>query len=336
LDVILGLRVEKYLQRHTGRDQAWASDNTATGKNLVNEVVLDAIDLFPSANLIYALNEKQNLRVAYSKTIARPSFKELSFAQILDPLTNRIFNGTLFTYPEWDGKLIETRIDNLDLRWEMFMENAQTVSFSAFFKQFDNPIELVRIPAQQTGTEFQPRNVGDGRLYGFEFEFRKDLGFISEPLSKLNLNGNFTYVESFIDMTDVEYNARKLYERTGQTVSNERQMAGQAPYVINAGIGYSDSDKGLDIGLYYNVKGPTLYIVGIGLYSDVYAEPFHNLDFGVNKKLGEEGKTVVDFKVNNILADRVESFFQSYRAQEQVFSSYNPGRTFSIGIRQNL
>src|SRR5690606_20795107 len=101
LNTILGLRAENFVQRHTGRDQRYASGDTQNGRNLDNEVVLNSLDLFPTANLIYSLTEDQNLRLGYSRTIARPSFKELSFAQILDPITNRIFNGSLFTYNDW-------------------------------------------------------------------------------------------------------------------------------------------------------------------------------------------------------------------------------------------
>ena len=169
LKTILGVRVENFVQRHTGRDQKYAGGDFENGKNLENAIVLDATDLFPSVNLIYSLTPDQNLRLAYSKTIARPSFKELSYAQIIDPISNRIFNGSLYEYPDWDGKLVETRIDNLDIRWEWFLEAGQMISLSGFYKKFDKPIELVRIPTQQTSTEYQARNVGDGQLYGFEF-----------------------------------------------------------------------------------------------------------------------------------------------------------------------
>ncbi|TXB62560.1 TonB-dependent receptor [Phaeodactylibacter luteus] len=333
LKAIIGVRAENYVQRHTGRDQRFASGDILEGNNLDNEKVLDALDFFPSANFIYSLSEQQNLRAAYSRTIARPSFKELSFAQIIDPITNRIFNGSLFEYAgSWDGNLSETRINNLDLRWELFMEGGQLFSVSAFYKQFDNPIELVRIPEQQTSTEFQPRNVGDGQLYGVELEFRKSMNFVSEALSDFGLSGNVTFVESRIDMTATEFNARKNFERTGETVENTRQMAGQAPYVVNAGLTYTNRDKGWDAGLFYNVKGETLQIVGVGLYSDIYYEPFHALNFSLNKKIGKNQNTSIDFKVSNILNDRVESFYQSFEATPEIFNSINPGRSFGLGL----
>ena len=101
---------------------------------LDNEKVLESLDIFPTVNLIYAVKEQQNLRFAYARTVARPSFKELSFAQIIDPLTNRIFNGSLFQYDDWDGELLQTNIDNLDLRWEKFMDRGQILSASAFLR----------------------------------------------------------------------------------------------------------------------------------------------------------------------------------------------------------
>ncbi|MCB0580154.1 MAG: TonB-dependent receptor [Phaeodactylibacter sp.] len=330
LKTILGVRAENYVQRHTGRDVIFAQGGD--GNNLDNEKVLDALDFFPSINLIYSLTDDQNIRAAYSRTIARPSFKELSFAQIIDPLSNRIFNGSLFPYPDWNGQLVETRIDNFDLRWELFQYGGQLFSISGFYKFFDKPIELVRIPTQQTSSEFQPRNVGDGRLYGVEVEIRKNLTFISPALKNLSVTGNVTFVESQIEMTEIELNSRKNFEREGENIDNIRQMAGQAPYVVNAGITYSHPDAGLDAGLFYNVKGRTLEIISSGLYPDVYFKPFNSLNFSMNKRIGKEKDTAIDFKVSNILNDDLERAFSSFEAEDQLFSRFSPGVSFSLGI----
>lgn len=331
LKTVVGLRAEYYAQRHTGRDQRYASGDEVNGRNLDNQVVLESIDLFPSINLIFSQTEMQNWRASYSRTIARPSFKELSFAQILDPISNRIFNGSLFSYTDWDGNLRETRIDNFDLRWELFMEKDQLFSVSAFYKQFDSPIELVRIPEQQTSTEYQPRNVGDGRLYGIELEFRKELSFISPYLFNWNLNTNINWVESQIEMTNTEFNSRKSYEKVGENILNTRQMAGQSPYVINAGIAYQNQDKGLNAGIFYNVKGPTLSIVGAGLFPDIYLKPFHSLNLSIQKLMGEKQNSAFELKISNILGDTNESYYSSFQAANQIYSYLNPGRTISIG-----
>ena len=331
LKTILGVRAENFVQRHTGRDVIYAQGNE-DGNNLDDEKVLDALDFFPSVNLIYSLQEDMNIRAAYSRTIARPSFKELSFAQIIDPVSGRIFNGSLFPYEDWGGQLVETRIDNIDLRWELFQERGQIFSVSAFYKSFDKPIELVRIPEAQTSAEFQPRNVGDGQLYGVEVEIRKSLGFLSPSLNNFGINGNVTFVQSEIDMTDSEYEARKNFERKGETIERTREMAGQAPYVVNAGITYKNLDAGLDAGLFYNVKGETLEVISSGLYPDVYFKPFHSLNFSINKRLGADQNTAIDFKVSNILNSELERVYSSYQAEDQIYSKFTPGISFGLGI----
>lgn len=328
LKASVGLRVENYVQRHTGRDVLFAQGGG--GNNLDDEKVLDALDFFPSANLTYYLSERMNLRASYSRTIARPSFKELSFAQILDPVSDRIFNGGLFAIGEWDGNLGETRINNFDLRWEMFFNRGQLLSLSLFYKTFEDPIELVRIQAQPTSTEYQPRNVGNGEVFGAEFELRKSFDFISPALTHFGFNTNVTVVKSVIDMTEQEYQARLSRIKIGQDIDDQRQMAGQAPYIINAGLTYDRPEIGLDAGFFYNMKGETLTIVGGGLFPDVYSEPFHSLNFNLNKSLGNAS---LSLNVDNILNDTQEESYQAYEAEDQTFTRFNPGRSISLGIK---
>lgn len=336
LKAIVGVRGEYFVQRHTGRDAIYANSGTQ-GNNLDNEKVLDSFDLFPLLNLIFSMTEDQNLRFSYSRTIARPSFKELSFAQIIDPVSNRIFNGGLFPYEgDWDGNLSETRINNLDLRWEIFMEKGQLFSISGFYKTFDDPIELVRIPAALTTNEFQPRNVGDSYLYGAELEFRKTLDFIVPALSNFAINGNITVVESSLEMNDAEFRARKNFEKEGETIENTREMAGQAPYIINAGLSYNKPENGIDAGFFYNVKGRTLSIVGGGLFPDVYAIPFHSLNFNMNKSFGAERRATITFNVSNILGDLREEMYGAYNAQDQVFYRFNPGTEIGLGFKYSF
>ena len=335
---IIGLRGENYVQNYKG---AVRSSITAGGENnFINDEVLSNFNLFPSANLIYALNENMNLRGSYYRSIARPSFKEASFAEILDPLSNRTFVGGLFPITTdggstviWDGQLSETYINNYDLRWELYMQRGELFSVSAFYKTFDDPIEIIRFARTNTNTSLQPRNVGDGRVYGIELEVRKSLDFISSYLFKhISINGNFTFTNSSIDMSPTEFNARKRFEKDGQTIDNTRDMAGQAPYIVNAGLNYNNRKMGLNAGFFYNVKGRTLTVVGNGLFPDVYMQPFHNLKFNLNKTLGAADQMSVSLEVANILSDDREKLFRAFQAQDQVFSAFSPGTTISAGF----
>lgn len=332
LKIIVGLRTEAYQQRYTGQNQLG---------NIVldNEKVLDDLNVFPAANIIFNLNKNQNLRLSYSKTMARPSMKELSYAEIFDAITSRTFIGGLFTDANdqlgivyWDGNLKSTRINNLDVRWEMFGKSGQTVSLGAFYKYFFNPIEIVQYFTQAGA--FQPRNVGDAQLIGVEFEFRKNLDFISSELSGVSLASNFTYTFSQIKLSSTEYESRYANARAGETVEKYRSMAGQAPFIINAGISYDGSGRGflngLEAGLYYNVQGPTLEVVGIADRPDVYAKSFNSLNLNINKTFGEGKKMQIGLKVENILGDVKESVFQSFNASDQFYTYLNQGRTFQV------
>ncbi|MDW7694003.1 TonB-dependent receptor [Flammeovirgaceae bacterium SG7u.111] len=335
LKAIVGVRMEKYTQQYTGINQQGTIE-------LDNEKVIDDLDIFPTVNLIYSLKENHNLRVSYAKTIARPSFKEASYAQIYDPITNRVFLGGLSeitstsngeTTVYWDGNLTATNIDNIDLRWEMFQAKGQTISISGFAKFFDRPIEIVRVATADNN--FQPRNVGDGQVLGIELELRKNFEFISPVLDRFSFNGNFTFVKSQIKMDKTEFDARVQSKRDGETIDETRDMAGQAPYLINAGLSYK-SPSGLDAGLFFNVQGRTLHYVGTAEQPDVYAVPFQSLNFNANKRLGVQERLSVGIKVENILNDKKEIVAESYNTNDEIFESYSPGTAFSVRLGYKL
>lgn len=338
LKTVIGLRAENYVQRYTGRDQL--------GYNILNnDIVLNDLGLFPSLNLVFAATEKQNIRLAYGKTIARPSFKEMSYAEIVDPLTGRTFIGGLFKDEDngsgtvyWDGNLRSTDIHNFDLRWEIFPSLDQTISVSAFYKKFFNPIEIVQYSSQ--AGSFQPRNVGDGQVLGGELEVRLGLGFISEKVKDFSFISNVTVTDSRIQFSETEKQSRIANAREGEEIKSYRKMAGQAPYVVNAGFSYNGGEngfwKGLEVGVFYNVQGSTLIYVGMVDRPDVYTVPFHSLNFNANKKFGKNNNWSVGLKISNLLNDKKEEVFKSYNAQDQYFSRLTLGTTTSLKVGYNF
>ncbi len=105
-------------------------------------------------------------------------------------------------------------------------------------------------------------------------------------------------------------------------------MAGQAPYVINTGFTYDNIDKKFEAGLFYNVQGPTLVFVGGSLFPDVFAEPFHSLNFNLNKRFGEEEKFSINIGIDNILDDVREEFYTAFQSTDQYFTRIAPGNFF--------
>lgn len=334
LKAIVGLRAEKYTQFYTGTNQT----NTIV---FDNEKVLDDLDLFPTVNLIQSVGANQNFRAAYSRTIARPSFKEISFAEIIDPITGRTFIGGLFeettnggTEVLWDGNLQATRINNFDLRWEKFLKRNELVSISGFYKTFDKPIEMVQFLSDPGA--YQPRNVGSGTVLGVELELRKSLDFITPAMENFFFNTNITLVDSRIEMSESEFRSRQLSAREGEQIDRFRVMAGQAPYLINAGFSYNNPINGLEAGVFYNVQGPTLNFVGFGNRTDTYLVPFHSLNMNINKTWGKSERVQTTFNITNLLDDKREEIFSMYNAEDQIFSRLAPGRRVAFRIRYSI
>jgi len=328
LKTSVGMRLENYVQNYTGQDQSGANV-------LLDDEVLNDLDLFPSLNLILELSEKQNLRLSYSNTIARPSMKEISYAEIYDPISGTTFIGGLHKDKDvirninyWEGDLQSSKIMNVDIRWEKFFADAQMISLSGFYKGFKNPIEIVQF-ATQVGA-FQPRNVGDGEVYGFETEIRANF------LTHFIFSSNFTFTRSQIKLSDTEYNSKLENARLGQKINTYRDMAGQAPLIFNTSLFFSGSEKGIlngfEAGFFYNVQGSTLQFVGIADRPDIYSKPFHSLNFNSTKKFGNENRMQLGLKIENILNDQKESVFQSFKADDQYFSFRDQGISFSFSF----
>lgn len=312
LKTVLGVRTEFFNSYYTGQ-------NNSTTYN--RQLILDEFDFFPSANLIYALSDNANLRSSYSRTTARPSFKEASVAQIFDPITNRLFIGNI--------DLVPTYINNFDLRYEHFGESGQMYAVSGFYKNFTDPIEQAFF--LQAPTQLTVDNLGNAKVYGVELEVRQRLGFISEDLSNLKFNANLSFIKSELTMSDDEFDSRTLAARDGETIDRKRDLQGQAPFLLNFGLDYNDSEKSLQTGLFFNVQGETLEVVGIGLVPDVYTQPFKSLNFTFNKAFGENKRSSIDFKVSNILGSERESVYKSFNIQNEIYSLRSPGTEFSLG-----
>ncbi|WP_248724405.1 TonB-dependent receptor [Seonamhaeicola sp. ML3] len=314
LKAILGLRAEIFTSYYTGR-------NNTTGDDFLRFKVLDKHDFFPSANLIYAVGEESNIRTSYYKTTARPSFKEASFVQIFDPITDRLFIGNINLNP--------TYVDNFDLRFERFGEAGQMFAISGFYKKFDDPIEKSFFASAPT--QLTVANLGSADVYGAEIEFRQNLGFIAEGLRNLKFSLNASVTESELTMSEGEFFSRSQNARTGETIDRKRNLQGQSPFLINTSLNYTNSDIGLQTGLFFNMQGKTLEVVGLGGVPDVFTLPFESLNFTLNKVFGENKKSAIDIKVSNILGAEVESVYQSFQAQDRIFSLRQPGTEFSIG-----
>ncbi|AWA29290.1 hypothetical protein HYN48_03850 [Flavobacterium magnum] len=283
LRLIWGFRTENYIQRL----ETEKSDTESL--NVYNEQT----DFLPSANAIFALNEKQNLRLSYSKTLNRPEFRELAPFGFYDFMTQNFTNGN----PELGIAVI----DNADVRYEIFPGKNQLFSVSAFYKKFKNPIETV---AGANNKEVTFGNANSAKNYGFEMEFRALLGSVFNNENSAFLNGltvfsNLAVIKSEVDASDV-------VSITNQEKS--RPMQGQSPYVFNLGTQYIDSRNGWSLSANLNRIGDRIAIVG----NPPDGEP----------TLWEQSRTLLDAQLSKTFLNKrieIRLNMQNLLDQESIF-----------------
>ena len=243
------------------------------GFALVNAASLDQWNLLPSGSLIYKLKTKKetqsNLRLNYSKSLARPSIRELSDAAIYDNEFRTLIYGNS------DLKIVE--ITNYDFRGEVYFGNGDNVSASVFYKDFRNHIEM-----GFGGAGITWDNIEQSTVRGIEIEGKKQLG------KNFEFRANLTLVKS-----EAEFVRKDLQIIDGIKVYTiidtlYRPMFGQAPYLFNSILSYTADSLGLTATISYNVQGPRLVIAGaVKGRPDVYEIPRHLLDFKLSKSIGE-------------------------------------------------
>ncbi len=333
LKAVYGARLEKVTNKYTGQD-----NNATIVYN--NTTVLDETNLLPAVNFVYVLKDSafntMNLRTSYTQTLARPSFKEKSIAQIYDPIQGRRYNGNI--------DLLQTNIHNADLRWEYFYGRTEVLSVSGFYKKFINPIEIVSFDLAPN--EVKPTNTGEADIYGIELEARKRIGFMDQPENKFYVGANFSWIKSQIDMNKVEITKgntiqtekeiRELNARDGEIVGDYRPMSGQSPYLINAFTSFSADSVGFDINLSYNIQGKRLAVIGIGALPDVYENPFHSLNLKASKKFGKSNQWKASFTAQNLLNNKRIRYYEAYEAIPQIYDYFRDGRTFAASISYTL
>ncbi len=277
-------------------------------------------DFLPALNLTYYLSENMNLRFNSSRTLARPSFRELAPYASQDFAGGEIYVG--------NSHLKRTLINNYDLRWEYYRKPGEVISVSAFYKHFTNPIELVDNPRAQN-TELSWDNVPNATVYGTEIDIRKNLDFW-KLTKNLKVGLNFTYVYSAVSIDSLELSAIRA---TDPNAKNYRPMNGQSPYILNVLLGYNNKKSGTEATLAYNVTGPKLRITVKGGTPNIYQQPFNSLNFVFKKQL--KGNFGLTFKASNLLNAAFKETY-SFKNKVYIYRKYKTGTTFEIGIKYQI
>ena len=280
-------------------------------------------DIFPSINTTYKISDQHQMRLSYGRSINRPEFREVSSSVYYDfDLASNVQGNT---------ELKNCYVDNLDLRYEWYPSRGEVISFAAFYKHFDSPIEWTYTVAGGTDLIYSYKNAKSANNYGMELDIRKDLAFIG--LRNFSWSFNGALIKS------------KVQFEKGAKEEN-RPMQGQSPYLINTGIFYKNEPCQLDIALLYNRIGKR--IIGVGRSEGTtgddtnarvphsYEMPRNSLDFSLAKKFGKHLE--LKLNVRDILAEKLyyKQFAEvtykdgSKKKVEEISRCYKPGRNIGL------
>jgi len=268
---------------------------------------LDNGDILPSLLVNTKITESQNLRFGITRTLARPEYRELA------PVTFRdVLGGVSVT---GNDKLVRALIDNVDLRWELFPNPGEVVSIGVFAKQFDRPIE--RLESATSGA-YQARfqNALDATNYGVELELRKQMGFLGNWAAPFTAFTNATVMRSKVSLDTLQ-----LISVTDRT----RRLVGQAPYVFNAGLTYSNMSGSANATILYNVVGERIFAAGVAPLPNILEMPRHVVDLAL--RFPVMGSLSGRIDARNLLDARYR-FMQGNLERE----GFNAGRSLSVGF----
>ncbi len=267
---------------------------------------LQEASVLPALGAIYELAPEMNFRLSYGRTLARPTYREITPISVFD-VVNR---ETLVGNPD----LSLTAIDNFDLRWEWFPGEGEVLAASVFYKALTDPIQKTTATANR---QVQYQNREKGIVYGLELEARKTLDFIREELAEFTLGGNFAYVESEVDKGPFDY---------GEDLVS---LAGQSSYIVNFDLTYHNEPSATTVSLFYNVFGPRLYSVGQRETPHIFERPVHSVDFSLSKGLSESW--TVKLSAKNLLDPLIKTTYE-FGETEYRYRVYRRGRSFGVSL----
>lgn len=278
-------------------------------------------DWLPAAGVVVSLITNMNLRVNYSRTVARPSFQELAPVDFNDFTGSGIVRG--------NPGLTSSAIENYDIRWEWYLGGADLVSVSYFYKKIKNPIEKEKVTLDGSIISF--RNSGQAVVQGVEMEARKGLGFMDSQLKNFSLGGNLSFIRSKVGLSAAEIANKQLALPGSET---GRPLFDQSPFVLNLDLTYENVDKGTTVAMFYNLAGERVLITN-PFGPDSYERPAPSLDFSWNQRITE--RWTMKLSARNLLDPENDVVIGSSADRENfgitdTVTSYRRGRSFGVSL----
>lgn len=309
---IAGARAEQIEQK-----VKWDTQLSGKGKDKLEKTAF-----LPSLIVKYEINDKQNIRFGASKTYTLPQFKErVPFIYEDDDLQVKYGNKDLYASDNY----------NFDLKWELFPENDELISVTAFGKYIQNPINEVIVLSSSNDISYI--NTGDsGTAIGAEIEYRKVILNLGENNNKKLTGGiNASYLK-----TEQEYSSSKVDDETeyqADFTKKKGRFTGASDLLLNADLTFirewKNTDSNLNATVSYSYFSDRVNAIGTNQRGDLVDKAFGSLDFIVKSKINKQfGIGIV---AKNLLDPTIKRV-QENTGGDITTLSYTKGMTFSLNL----
>ena len=274
LQVLGGVRVEN-------TNQTYSTDLLVTLNGKTGHIYY--YDILPSLHLKYALDDRQDIRASYFRSLIRPSFGEIIPYNV--PASQNDAYAS-----QGNPYLKHTTADNYDLRYAYYPKHgADEFLVGTFLKRIYNPVESVFQPNNVTlpsGTRsnlssniITPSNLGTVTNAGIEFMAVKFWG-------KFGVSANYTYTHSALtQLKEYSYYQKTRFNDTTIGKNQTRPLQGQAKNIGNVSLLFKDHHIGLDVQLAYVYTGERIQYVSNFYNLDTWQSPFGQLDLSFTKRI---------------------------------------------------
>ena len=257
----------------------------------------DYVEVLPSANFKINIGEEGRVNLSLGRTVRRPNFDSLQPILLKDEYgDDQDFIGNPNLKPEtaW----------GLDVGYERRLPGRGIVGVNVFYRAVSDLVEDVLVSEDLTDPANPERvysvaNVGDGKVWGIEFDLSTPLTFMGWDNTGVFLN--YSWLDS--DVTDA---------------LGDRRFNDQSDYVFNVGFIQDIPTWEAAFGLTYRKQGDAFGRVSL---EEVTTEYGGDLEVFVEKRFGE--KLVVRLTGQNLLDSSKDEVFDKFDTlEDQANRSY--------------
>jgi TonB-dependent receptor len=164
------------------------------------------LNALPSAALQWQFEKNSNLRIVYSRGVARPNVADLV------PATTKDGNQTPYpTLATGNPNLVPTKSDNIDVLVEHYFQPLGILQFGYFYKHLADPIYPIANIEYYDGNQFcaqgssptcrqwqvaQSINGPSAHIQGIEAQYEQRFSFLPSFLSGFGVNANYSHTTS--------------------------------------------------------------------------------------------------------------------------------------------